>query len=256
LEESENSVEMKLIKRILLGLLVVAILAAAGFVAWAETPLGPALEALAALESDSQVTVDQSDGFITFTPTDQPTTVGFIFYPGGRVDARSYAAPLREIASRGYLVILAPVRLNLAFFDINVAAPAFDAHPEIQHWAIGGHSLGGVAAALFARDHAQIAGLVFWASYPADDSLKESQLRVLSIYGTNDMAGAGTFDEKDALMPADIQYVVIEGGNHSQFGDYGFQPGDNEATISRADQQAQTVEAVVEFLETLESASR
>ena len=256
LDESENSVEMKLLKRVLLGLLVAAILLTVGFVIWAETPLGPAPEALAALQSDSQVTVDQSDGFITFTPTDQSPTTGFIFYPGGRVDARSYAAPLREIAARGFLVVLAPVRLNLAFFDINAAAPVFDAHPEIQHWAVGGHSLGGVAAALFAKEYAQIEGLVFWASYPADESLKDSTIRVLSIYGTNDMAGAGAFAEKDVLMPTSVEYVVIEGGNHAQFGDYGFQPGDNEATISRADQQAQTVDAVVQFLTSLESSPR
>ena len=239
---------MKLLKRILLGLLAVALLAMAGFVVWAETPLGPAPEALAALKSDSQVTVTTGD-FITFAPANQrPASVGFIFYPGGRVDARSYAAPLREIAAQGYLVVLVPVRLNLAFFDINAAAPVFAAHPEIQHWVIGGHSLGGVAAALFAKEHPEISGLVFWASYPADDSLKNSNLRVLSIYGTMDMAGTAIFDEKDALMPASVQYVVMDGGNHAQFGDYGPQPGDNEATISRADQQAQVVAAVVQFL--------
>jgi pimeloyl-ACP methyl ester carboxylesterase len=239
---------MKLLKRILLGLLLVVVLTAAGFVVWAETPLGPAPEALAALQSDAQVAVTSGD-LITFTPTAQrPASVGFIFYPGGRVDARSYAAPLHEIAARGYLVVLVPVRLNLAFFDINAAEAVFAAHPEIEHWVIGGHSLGGVAAALFAGTHPQISGLVFWASYPADDSLKNSSMRILSIYGTNDMAGMQTFQEKDALMPGNVEYVVIEGGNHAQFGDYGPQPGDNAATISRADQQAQVVDAVVRFL--------
>ncbi len=247
---------MKILKRILLGFLAVAALAGLGFVFWAETPLGPAPEALAALQSDSQVIVDQTGEFITFTPAGQQPSAGFIFYPGGRVDARSYAASLREIAAQGYLVVLVPVRLNLAFFDINAAEPVFSAHPEIQHWTVGGHSLGGVAAALFAKEHSQIEGLVFWASYPADDSLAASNIRVLSIYGTKDMAGMEIFSEKDALMPANVEYVVIEGGNHAQFGDYGFQPGDNEADISRADQQAQTVEAVVEFLRSLESGLR
>ena len=239
---------MRLLKRILLVLLAVILLAAFGFIAWVETPLGPAPEALDALHSDLQVTVTIGD-FITFIPADQqPALVGFIFYPGGRVDARSYAVPLREIAAQGFLVVLAPVRLNLAFFDINAAGSAIAAHPEIQTWVIGGHSLGGVAAALFTKDNPDISGLVFWASYPADDSLKNSNFRVLSIYGTNDKAGVQTFKEKDALMPANVQYVVIEGGNHSQFGDYGLQPGDKEATISRAEQQSQVVDAVVQFL--------
>lgn len=239
---------MKLLKRILLGLLVVAVVATLGFVIWAETPLGPAPEALAALESDSQVTVTTGD-FITFEPANQrPASVGFIFYPGGRVDARSYAVPLREIAAQGFLVVLVPVRLNLAFFDINAAAPIFAAHPEIEHWVIGGHSLGGVAAEMFARNHTEISGIIFWASYPADDGIKDSNLRVLTIYGTNDMAGVAKFEETKALNPPGAQYVVIEGGNHSQFGDYGLQPGDNEATISRAEQQSQVVAAVVQFL--------
>jgi hypothetical protein len=248
LEGRETTIKMKLLKRILLLLLAVILLVVVVFITWAETPLGPSPDALAALRSDAQVMVTTND-FITFTPANQqPASVGFIFYPGGRVDARSYAVPLREIAAQGYLVVLVPVRLNLAFFDINAAKSAIAVHPEIHSWVIGGHSLGGVAAAIFAKDNPDITGLIFWASYPADDSLRNSNLRVLSIYGTNDMAGVQIFKEKDALMPVNVEYVVMEGGNHSQFGDYGLQPGDMEATISRAEQQSKVVEAVIEFL--------
>jgi hypothetical protein len=241
---------MKIIKHILLGLVVALVLSGIGFIVWAETPLGPAPEALSALESDSQVTVT-TDGFITFQPANVQPTTGFIFYPGGRVDYRSYAAPLHEIAAQGYLVILVPVHLNLAFFDINAAQPIFAAHPEIQYWAVGGHSLGGVAAALFAKNHPETKGLIFWASYPADDSFKNSDIKALSIYGTNDMAGMEKFDETKKLLPKDTQFVVIDGGNHAQFGDYGPQPGDKIATISRAEQQKQVVEASVKFLREL-----
>ena len=238
---------MKIIKRIALGLVLVVALIVIGFVAWAETPIGPAPEAITALQSDANVTVT-TDNFITFQPVNLKPSTAFIFYPGGRVDYRSYAAPLRAIAEQGYLVVLVPVRLNLAFFDINAAEPVFAAHPEITRWVVGGHSLGGVAASLFAGKHSEVSGLVFWASYPADDSIKDSDLRVLSIYGTKDMAGMSKFDETASLNPADTQYVVIDGGNHAQFGDYGAQPGDNEATISRAEQQSQVVSAVVAFL--------
>lgn len=235
------------VRYIFYALSILILLAVGGFVFWAETPLGPAPEALTALQSDSQVTVT-ADRFITFEPANSRPSVGFIFYPGGRVDARSYAPPLREIAAQGYLVVLVPVRLNLAFFDVNAADPVFATHPEIEYWAVGGHSLGGVAASLFAGSHAQVQGLVFWASYPADESIKNSNLRVLSIYGTRDMAGMAKFDETRALNPTSTQYVVVDGGNHAQFGNYGSQPGDNKATISRADQQAQVVAAVVQFL--------
>ncbi len=239
---------MKTLRTIALGLLAILFLAVLGFLLWAALPLHASDEAITALHSDSTVTVTQ-DRFITFTPAAQrPTATGFIFYPGGHVEANAYAVPLRQIAAQGYLVILVPVRLNLAFFDIKAAEPILTSHPEIEHWVIGGHSLGGVAAALFARDHPQIAGLVFWASYPPDASLRSSDLRVLSIYGTNDMAGVEKFEQSRALLPVDASFMVIQGGNHSQFGDYGLQPGDNPAEVSRLEQQTQVVQAVVHFL--------
>lgn len=242
---------MKIFKRVLWGLLIVVIVFVFGFVVWAENPLGPAPEALSALESDSKVSVTV-DKYITFKPADMEPTTGFIFYPGGRVDYRSYAVPLRAIAEQGYLVVLVPVRLNLAFFDINAGDSVFSLHPEIQHWATGGHSLGGVASALFAKNHLnEIQGLVFWASYPADESLNNSDLKMLSIYGTNDMAGMAIFDEKKPMLTADAEYVVIDGGNHAQFGNYGAQPGDNAATITSEEQQTQIVKATSEFLQEL-----
>ncbi|MEP7135182.1 MAG: alpha/beta hydrolase [Chloroflexota bacterium] len=245
---------MKIFKRILLGLLIVAVIGTLGFVVWAETPLGPAPEALQALQSDAQVTVTEKSGLIVFQPANMNLAdikTGYIFYPGGRVDARSYAVPLRQIAEQGYLVVLLPVRLNLAFFDVNAADRAFSAYPDIQHWALGGHSLGGVAAALYASKHTGLDGLVFWASYPADETLKNTTMKVVSIYGTNDMGGMEQFDKSRALLPADTIWSIIEGGNHGQFGDYGLQPGDKVATISRADQQKQIVDATVKFLESL-----
>ena len=42
--------------------------------------------------------------------------------------------------------------------------------------------------------------------------------------------------------------VEIEGGNHAQFGNYGPQKEDMPATISAEEQQAQTVEAISDFI--------
>ena len=78
-------------------------------------------------------------------------------------------------------------------------------------------------------------------------------LEVLSIYGTNDMAGIAKFDETKLLLTADARYVVIDGGNHAQFGDYGLQPGDKVAMISRAEQQKQVVKASASFSSELDN---
>jgi hypothetical protein len=244
---------MKLLRRILLGPLVVAVLGAVGFVVWAEAAAQPTDIALQALNSDSQVTVTQHDGFIAFEPATQRTTTGFIFYPGGRVDYRAYAPVLHEIAAQGYFVAVVKVKLNLAFFDKNAADPVIAQYPQIEHWAIGGHSLGGVAAAIYARDHLdKIRAIAFWASYPADESLKHSNILITSIYGSND--GLATSDKIAAskkLLPDYTRYVVIEGGNHGQFGSYGPQAGDNPAIISPEEQWQQTTTATVQLLASL-----
>jgi pimeloyl-ACP methyl ester carboxylesterase len=122
------------------------------------------------------------------------------------------------------------------------------AYPEIDDWAVGGHSLGGAMAARFAyQNPAAVQGLVLWAAYPAStDDLSSQDVRVTSIYGTRD--GLATGDKIAAsrpLLPPDTTWVAIEGGNHAQFGWYGPQSGDNPATISREDQQAQIVAATL-----------
>jgi len=240
---------MKFTKPLLFGFFIVAVVVL-GFMVWANSVFVPASEAFGALRSDEQVTVSL-DRFVVFQPArKKTTTTAFVFYPGARVDYRSYAVPLHKIAAEGYLVILLPVRLNLALLDVNAADRAISAFPAIRHWAIGGHSLGGVAAATYASRH-DIDGLVLWASYPSDDSLKNSKIRIISIYGTQDISGITPFENSQALLPFDAKYVVIQGGNHAQFGDYGVQPGDHEATITRTDQQKQVVGATVQFLKEL-----
>ncbi len=238
---------------VLAVLAVIVVSSVLAFVFWANDALPASNVALQAMQSDEQVQVSEENGWVTFSPADdaQPE-VGFIFYPGGRVDYRAYSPVLRMIAEQGYFVALVPVPLNLAFFDINVAARVQAQYPDISHWVVGGHSLGGVAASVYAKDHLdELDGLVFFASYPADDSLKNTDLNVFSIYGTRDMAGMEKFDETKSLLPTQTHYVVIDGGNHAQFGSYGFQPGDNEATISPEEQWTQISTATVEFLKTL-----
>ena len=238
---------------VLIGLGVILLLAVGGFVVWAANPLGPGEQARTALEAGENVIVEVGDS-IVFRPAQDDPETGFVFYPGGRVDYRSYAPILRDIAAQGYLVVLVPAPLNLMVFDPDKAAEVLPQFPGIEHWAVGGHSLGGAMAANFLYTNPGTAeGLILWASYPASNNdLSDSELKVLSIYGTLDMGGLEAFDASRALLPPDTTWVVIQGGNHAQFGDYGFQPGDNPATISAADQQMQIVDATVAFLKSLE----
>lgn len=243
----------RILKWLGISLLALVLLGSAGFLIWAETPSQPRQAALEALKSDDKVTVTETGKYITFEPASGSTTTGFIFYPGGHVKYRAYAPILHQIAAQGIFVVLVPVRLNLAFFDIEAGEPMLKDFPQIKTWATGGHSLGGVASALFAQNHPEIKGIVFWASYPADDKLKNADIKMLSIYGTQDggLENGAKIEQYKAFQPADTIFVVIEGGNHGQFGDYGPQPGDRSATISPQEQWQQTTEATVQFIQML-----
>jgi pimeloyl-ACP methyl ester carboxylesterase len=232
---------------------LILVLVTTGFVVWGETPAQPMTEALAALQSDAQVTIT-SGRWLAFTPVASEPTTGFIIYPGGRVDYRAYAPAAHQIAAQGYLVVIVQMPLNLAIFGVNAAQDVQAAYPQIRHWAIGGHSLGGAMAAAFASTHpGAVQGLALWAAYPASSNdLSRSGLRVVSIFGSQDGLATGEkIDASRPLLPANTTWVKISGGDHAQFGWYGDQAGDNPASISRSDQQAQIINATLSFLEGL-----
>lgn len=241
---------MKTIKIILVSLAVLITMVIVGFVIWALTPLGPMPEALAALESRDGVIVKINDWYDFSPEGDEPDT-GFIIYPGGRVDPRSYAPLARLLALHGYRAIIVPMPLNLAVFAPGKAAEVISAYPNITSWSIGGHSLGGAMAANFASaQQSMVKGLILMAAYPAkSDDLSETGLEVASIYGTLDgVASIESILGAKQILPGSTKWVEIVGGNHAQFGWYGDQPGDLPANITREEQQNQVLEAILDQL--------
>ncbi len=104
------------IKKIFLWIaILVPLIAVAGFSVWAYTPLGPMPEALDAMESTPGVEVEENS-LIVFSPVEGVSRTGLIFYPGGRVDPRSYAPTAKQIAESGFLTVIVPMPFNLAVF--------------------------------------------------------------------------------------------------------------------------------------------
>lgn len=238
-------------------LLSVVIVLAAGFYSWATHPLPADGVALAAMTSDAHVTLENGD-WIVFRPTQESTT-GLIFYPGARVDPAAYAPLLRPLADQGFLVVMPRMTLNLAVFSPDVAGDVIAAYPQITHWVVAGHSLGGTMAAQFVATHLEeVDGLVFWASYPAGGvDLTASSLKVLSIYGTQD--GLATPEKVLAVRaqyPADAVFLAIEGGNHAGFGSYGEQDGDLPASISQSEQHTHITAATLNFLDMIANGTK
>ena len=232
-------------------LVILAVLIAA--VIWFLIPLGPLDGAGESLRNSENVVVDD-DPWLTFTPVDQATT-GLILYPGARVHPVSYAPAARAIAEEGYLTVIVPMPLNLAVLSPNRAEEVIDAHPEIETWVIGGHSLGGSMAAQFANTHRRvIQGVILWAAYPGvNTSLRNGGQMVQLVYGTGDCIS--TPEEilaTRARLPEEVDLKPIEGGNHLQFGWYEGQVGGCVPSISLDEQQAIAVEAAVDLLDDLD----
>ena len=86
-------------------------------------------------------------------------------------------------------------------------------------------------------------------SHPRDFSLAHLRIPVTQIFGTRDtVADVDKVVAARSNLPPSTTIVPIDGGNHSQFGSYGFQPGDWPATISRAEQQRLLADAIADTL--------
>ena len=232
-----------------------------------ETPVSfpPLPEAVEALESTCRVTVktvivpewpDGSNFYYAFAPKNKNPKTGFIFYPGAYVDPRSYAPTMQAIAAQGYVAVIVKMVGDLAILSPDRANVVINDYPGIETWVIGGHSLGGSIACSYAKDFTdKVKGVVLWAAYPSPVfSLRDKDIRVISIFGTDDgLATPAKIEESKPDLPPDTDFVAIEGGNHTQFGWYDtypapVQPGDNSPGITRQEQQCRIIAGTVDFL--------
>lgn len=223
---------------------VLVTLVVLGALVWLR-PFAATPEAVAAMSGSSAVRITDAPAHIVITPTSGTPTRGLIFQPGARVDPRAYVPMLSEISRQGVLVVVVKQPFGIAFLAMSAPHAFIDGHPEVTSWALGGHSLGGVAAATFAHDHPDLVkGLVLWASYPVDTLADRTDLAVASVSGTRDgFTTPADIAASRALLPGDTAYTPVEGAVHSFFGDYGDQPGDGTPTVDRAEAQRQIVAA-------------
>lgn len=179
------------------------------------------------------------DNLIVLSPA-TPGDTAIIFYPGAKVEYFSYLPLLEKIKQRaGVTCILVKMPFNMAIFNANAADHIMDQFPDIKNWYIAGHSMGGAMASSYASKHQdKIKGLILLGAYIYGDYPDE---KALTVYGSFNTSVAEKTNYTENI-------VVIEGGNHAQFGNYGKQKGDPDATISRDEQQNIAVEAIEDFL--------
>jgi len=221
------------------------------------------------------------DGFVSFkggyefVPSiETKHSVGILFFPGATVDPIAYAPLLRQISTETNSAVTLvcakyPFR-NPVVFSKQKGLELMKRHQSVKTWIIAGHSMGagsyGAAGFVWWLKKQQndidisVDGLVMMAGTITGDEVdlsKEKNLYVLAILASEDTivppegnseTGQPVRKGIDEKCPKrNTQTLIIKGGNHAGFGDYGpqrFPYPDGERTISLREQQDITVKHV------------
>ncbi|HEN9476111.1 TPA: alpha/beta hydrolase [Streptococcus agalactiae] len=171
-----------------------------------------------------------------------------IFYQGALVEEEAYSQLARDLADKGYNTYILKTPLNLPVLSPHKAKTIINQN-HLTNVYLAGHSLGGVVASQNAKV-APVRGLILLASYPSRKSdLSHKKLRVLSITASNDhILNWEKYEEAKKRLPNSSTFRTIVGGNHSRFGNYGYQKGDGKATLSHKSSEKQLATFISNFI--------
>ena len=204
-------------KIIKIGIILFLIVFVGGFFVYAQFYYHAEKTATDYLNGTDDVNVSKISKGLFLDGYGNNTTI--IFYPGAKVEYTSYLPLFTNLASKGIDCYLVEMPFNLAFFGTNSADDIIK-NSSYQHYFMAGHSLGGAMAGSYVNSTSNnISGLIYLSSHLPKE-----------IHVHN-------FTE-----------IIINGGNHAQFGYYGVQSGDNPANITPESQQNQTADAIIRFI--------
>lgn len=228
------------------------------FVAWSLIAYRPSADARAATISDAAIAVTHQDGIWAFEPaTPSTVTTALVFFPGALVDPIAYAPLLRAAAAAGFRAYMIELPRRGAFGggddpEVMRRLDRLLARPDApRRWVAAGHSRGAVVVCDVAvAPRPGLGGLVLiGTSHPRDVDLSGLAVPVTKIVGTRDgLASQAEVEGNRSKLPAATRWVWVDGGNHSHFGWYGFQPGDGRPTISAEQQRETMIRAVLDLL--------
>ena len=230
------------------GLALLVLMPLAAYVTF--RPWGVAADVL---QTHGGVAVTIGSEAIVFAPA-APRSSGLLLLPGCPVDPVAYAPLARRVAEQGHLAMIVKIPYRCASLpnleaQLDRRVHALAATSPTTRWVLAGHSRGAAHAARLtdARPNNLAAYVLIGTSHPRDHDLSRLAIDVTKVAATNDgVAGPAQFET--ARLPASTHWVRIEGGNHAQFGYYGYQLFDGRATITRDAQQAATLAALLAVL--------
>ncbi len=201
-------------------------------------------------EDTKLMKVEETTTYHLFNPTTETNKV-FIFYPGTLVAPEAYVPLCRQIADHNIKVYLIKMPWRLAFTGYNLPKDLNLFSDTTKTYVLSGHSQGAKMAAQFVLENPTLIDklVLIGSIHPQDISLASIHIPVLKIYGSNDgIAAEKSIVKNKEKLPLETTYIRLQGANHSQFGYYGSQLGDNDPGISREVQQAETLKHILKFI--------
>lgn len=188
---------------------------------------------------------------IIYKPVGIEPTVGVVFYAGNPVDYRDYGTLLTALASHGYLVISPEFPFDTAAFNIIAGEEYMKQYPEIKEWFLAGHSHGGGVSTAEVNLRPELFKGMILIDPVIGIPVPREGFPVLKFHATEDFVCPQAFHDiiMAELAATDVTEVIIKGGNHAQYGDYGTQMFDGEAKISKQDQIDITITEMVKFIQ-------
>ncbi len=233
---------MKLIKKIMIVLLGLFLLLVIGLKVYSLSSYEPLQEMYQKLDEIGLDGITFSEDFNELNFSVDNPKKNIVFIPGGLVEPESYLYLATLLAREGYEVTISKALFNLPIFTPNYSERFL--REDVDNVVIG-HSLGGVVGSIMASGNNLVQEVILMGAYPIKDL---SDKDVLFLTAEHD-DGMDPESFKDSLsLAGSYSLFGINGGNHAQFGWYGPQKGDGDASISTLNQQNIVIEQILNFI--------
>lgn len=223
---------LKKIALIVLGLLLFATVL---LLAWYRVDGIPTDESRKFLVGNGYSFSEDEDGDLLFVPK-QSNGYGVVIMHGALIMPQSYAKSAAYFADMGYTVYVPNGRARLSITAVDKVADRIEAS-GLEGWYFIGHSMGGMASLETITQHGIAAkAIALWATaMPRDYS--QVDIPVLFISGDRDgLLPVERFRMAQRNLPADAEYLTLEGANHKDFAMYSHQFFDNDASLDWMEQ--------------------